>query len=65
MTADPNVIQLAPGVAIIMSIQEGMLQVETAVVAKSRRADYDSFAELSARHIRKVMSFNAFKWSGL
>ena len=64
VTADNNVIQLAPGVANIMWFEAmtNRVDISACVVAKSRVSDYAGFAARSEEHIRDVMQSNAFKW---
>jgi hypothetical protein len=63
VTAEANVIQLAPGVANIMWFEQGRCDISVAVVAPSRYNDYAGFAALSQDHIRTVMLSNALKWT--
>ena len=60
---DPNVIQIAPGIATIISFELGRVQCSCVVAAKKHISDYKAFAAGSQLHLEQVLARHAFHWT--
>ena len=63
VTNDPNVIQIAPGIATIISFELGRVQCSCVVSAKTHIYTYEPFAAGSQPHLEQVLARNAMVWT--